>query len=112
MTIKLARAEDFHRLATNLNKYRDGTRIAQRTQRGDVCVVAYKYDALAHVRWAAVTPIPAWGKYVVHLASDEAYAYDGFTVAPFRRQGISSEAKAFLMEYLTKQEFRCAYTDS
>lgn len=112
LTIKLASAEDFHRLVATVDKFRDGSRIAERTRRGDVCVVAYKHGELAHFRWAALSPLSAWGDYTVHLAADEAYTYDAFTFSAFRRQGISSEAKAFLMTYLTQQGIRCAYTDS
>jgi hypothetical protein len=42
LTIKLADAEDFSLLAESVDKFRTSTRIADRTGRGDVCVVAYK----------------------------------------------------------------------
>jgi GNAT superfamily N-acetyltransferase len=112
LTIKLADTDDFQQLANTVDKFRDSSRIAERTRRGDVCVVAYKHGALAHARWAALSPIPAWGNYMVHLAPDEAYNYDSYTIPAFRRQGISSEAKVFLLAYLKQQGFRCTYGDS
>jgi GNAT superfamily N-acetyltransferase len=112
VTIKRAEAEDFHRLAATVHKFQGSTRIADRTRRGDVCVVAYKHGALAHVRWAAVTPIPAWGRYTIHLAPDEAYTYDSYTVPAFRRQGISSETRVFLIKHLAQQGIRRTYSDT
>jgi GNAT superfamily N-acetyltransferase len=112
VTIKLADAEDFHRLAATVDKFQGSTRIADRTGRGDICVVAYKYGALAHFRWAALNPIPAWGGHTVHLDSHEAYTYDGYTLPAFRWQGIGSEARIFLTTYLTQQGIRCAYSDT
>jgi hypothetical protein len=111
LTIKLAESEDFQRVATTLDKYRTSSRIADRTGRGDVCVVAYKHDALAHVRWAARTPMPLkeYGGHIVHLAFDEAFLYDSFTLPAFRGYGISSEARSFLCNYLAQHDFRCAY---
>jgi GNAT superfamily N-acetyltransferase len=111
VTIQLAKAEDFQQLAATIAKFRDGTRIAERTGRGDLCVVTYKHGALAHVRWAAVSPMPFrelhWR--VVHLAPDEAFLFDSYTLPTFRGQGISSEARSFLCDYLAQQGFRCAY---
>jgi ribosomal protein S18 acetylase RimI-like enzyme len=112
LTIKIAEAADFQQLTKFVDKFRTSTRIADRTGRGDVCVVAYKLGTLAHVRWAALTLRPVWGDYRVHLAPDEAYTYDTHTVPAFRRQGIASEARIFLMTYLAQQGIRCTYGDS
>jgi ribosomal protein S18 acetylase RimI-like enzyme len=112
VTINLAKTEDFQQIALIVDKFQDYARITERTGRGDVCVVAYKYGILAHVRWAAITPLPYRGKYKLHLAPDEAYTYDAYTLPAFRRQGIGSEARVFLMDYLKQQGVRCAYTDS
>jgi hypothetical protein len=112
VTIKLAEAEDYQRLAETMDKFRTSTRLADRMARGDVCVVAYKHGMLAHFRWAAVSSLPAWGGHIVHLDPDEAYTYDGYTVPAFRRQGISSEAKVYQLTYLAQQGFRCVYSDT
>lgn len=109
--VKIANPQDFDQIAETVDKFRDGTRIAERTGRGDLCVVAYKHGKIAHVRWAALSPLPSWGDYTVHLAPDEAYTYDGYTVPAFRRQGISSEARTFLITYLMQQGIRCTYSD-
>jgi GNAT superfamily N-acetyltransferase len=112
VAIKRADAADFQQIASTVAKFHDFSRITDRTGRGDVCVVAYKHGALAHVRWAAVTPIPALGGRTMHLDSHEAYMFDSYTVPAFRRQGIASEARAFLMTFLAQQGIRCMYTDS
>jgi hypothetical protein len=112
VTVKLAETEDFHQLTNTLDKFRTSTRITDRLARGDICVVAYKHGNLAHACWAALTPLPAWDGHSVHLASDEAYTYDSYTLPTFRRQGIAGEAKAFQLTYLAQQGFRCAYTDT
>lgn len=111
--VKVAEPSDFELLVETIDKFRDNTRITERTNRGDVCVVVYKNGALAHFRWVALTPIPLkeFGGRVVHLAPDEAFTYDSYTLPAFRRQGLSSEAKIVLMKYLTKQGIRCAYSD-
>jgi GNAT superfamily N-acetyltransferase len=94
-----------------VDKFRTSTRIAERTGRGDVCVIAYKYGALAHVRWAAQTPLPLkeLSGRVVHLTPHEAYTYDGYTLPMFRRQGIGSEARIFLITHLAQQGIHRAY---
>jgi len=112
LTFKVADVADFQLLTKIMDKFRTSTRIADRMGRGDVCVVAYKHGVLAHVRWAALTVKPVWGDYMVHLAPDEAYTYDTHTVPAFRRQGIASEARIFLMTYLAQQGIRCTYGDS
>lgn len=114
LTIKVAEASDFQQLTNTLDKFRRSTRIAERTAREDVCVVAYKHGALAHVRWAALKshrPCELEGQRV-HLQPDEAWTFDAYTLPAFRRQGISSEAKIFLMKYLAQQGIRCTYSDS
>jgi GNAT superfamily N-acetyltransferase len=112
VTVKLAEAADFEHIITTVDKYRDGKRIAERTARGDICVVVYKHGALGHIRWIAVSPLPAWGGYTVHLAADEAYSYDSYTLPAFRRQGLASETRIFQMTYLEQQGVRYLYTDS
>jgi hypothetical protein len=72
VTIKLAETDDFHQIVSTLDKYRASSRISDRSARGDICVVAYKHGKIVHVRWAALSPLPAWGRYTVHLRSDEA----------------------------------------
>jgi GNAT superfamily N-acetyltransferase len=112
--IKVADTADFQRLTTTLDKFRDGRRIAERTARGDVCIIAYKHDALAHVRWSALKSINPHelGDLSVHLQPDEAWTYDAYTVPTFRRQGIGSEAKVVLMTHLAQHGIRCTYSDS
>jgi GNAT superfamily N-acetyltransferase len=114
VTVKVAGPRDFARIAETVDKFRTSTRIADRTGHGDVCVVAYKHGALAHLRWASLTPMPLkeFGGRVVQLASDEAFTYDSYTVPAFRRQGISGEAKVFLLTYLRQQGIRCTYSFS
>jgi GNAT superfamily N-acetyltransferase len=114
VTVKVANSTDFDQIATTVDKFRTSTRIVDRNARGDVCIVAYKYDALAHVRWVALTPMPLkeLGGRTVHLAPDEAFTYDAYTIPAFRKQGIGSEAKMFLMTYLKQQGIRYAYSDS
>jgi hypothetical protein len=112
MTIKLAEASDFEHIIATVDKYRDGKRIAERTQRGDVCIVAYKHGALGHIRWIALSPLPAWSGYTVHLAADEAYSYDSYTLPAVRRQGLASETRIFQMTYLKQQGIRHLYSDS
>jgi GNAT superfamily N-acetyltransferase len=114
VTVKMAGHQDFAQIAETLDKFRTSTRIIDRTDRGDVCVVAYKHGALAHLRWAALTPmaLKEFGGRVVQLASDEAFTYDSYTVPAFRRQGISGEAKVFLLTYLKQQGIRCTYSFS
>jgi hypothetical protein len=112
VTVKLAEAEDFDQLIKVLDKFRMSTRVSDRLARGDICVVAYKHGALAHVRWAALTQIPTWGGDTLHLNHDEAYTYDSYTLPAFRRQGISSEARVFLIKNLTNRGVRCTYTTS
>jgi GNAT superfamily N-acetyltransferase len=112
LTIKVAEATDFQQIANTFDKYHDSSRITVRTNRGDVCVVAYKHGAIAHVRWAAVTSIPFEGSVILNLDPDEAYTYDSYTVPAFRRQGIGSETKMFLLTYLKQQGIRYAYSDS
>jgi hypothetical protein len=96
VTIKLAETDDFHQIVSTL----------------DICVVAYKHGKIVHVRWAALSPLPAWGRYTVHLRSDEAYTYDSYTVPAFRRQDISSKTRVFLLRYLQQQGIRCTYSDT
>ncbi|UCH37928.1 MAG: hypothetical protein JSV76_01820, partial [Candidatus Bathyarchaeota archaeon] len=93
LTIKRANMEDFQQLAKAVDKFQDFSRINERINRHDVCVVAYKNDVLAHVRWAALMPLPYRGHYTLQLEPDEAYLYDSYTVPRFRRQGIGSEAR-------------------
>jgi hypothetical protein len=114
LTIKVAEIDDFQQITATLDKFRDRTRITERTGRGDLCVVAYKHGALAHVRWAALNPLPlpVLGGYMMHLQSDEAYTYDSYTVPTFRRQGIASEARIVLTKQLVHNGVHCAYTDS
>ncbi|UCH37201.1 MAG: hypothetical protein JSV76_05830 [Candidatus Bathyarchaeota archaeon] len=112
--VKIAGPRDFTQIAETLDKFRTSTRIVDRTDRGDICVVAYKHDALAHLRWASLTPMPLkeFGGRLVHLAPDEAFTYDSYTVPAFRRQGISGEAKVFLLSHLKQQGIRCTYSFS
>jgi GNAT superfamily N-acetyltransferase len=114
VTIKPAETADFHQLAKTVNKFRTSTRIVERTERGDICIVVYKHGALAHFRWVALKPFKPreLGDQLAHLQSDEAWTYDSYTLPAFRRQGISSEAKVFLMEYLAQQGIRRTYSDS
>jgi hypothetical protein len=112
LIIKQAKTSDFDRLAESIDKFRDGSRISARIARGDVCVVAYKHGTLASARWAALKPIPAWGGHTVHLAPDEAYTYDSYTLPAFRRQGISSETRIFLITLLDQLGICRTYSDS
>lgn len=112
VTIKLAEAADFERITATVDKYREGKQIAERTARGDVCVIAYKHGALGHIRWIALAPLPAWGGHTVHLDADEAYSYDSYTRPAFRRQGLASETRIFQMTYLAQQGVRYLYSDS
>ena len=114
VTIKLAETEDFHQIANTLGKFRASSRIADRTGRGDVCVVAYKHGALAHVRWAARTPLPLneLGGRIIHLGCHDGWTYDSYTMPMFRRQGIASEARNFLISYLGQQGVRYIYSIS
>jgi GNAT superfamily N-acetyltransferase len=114
VTVKVANTKDFEQIVKIVDKFRTSTRIADRTERRDVCIVAYKQGVLAHLRWAAMTPIPLkeFGGRVVQLASNEAFTYDAYTVPAFRRKGIGSEAKMFLMTYLKQHGIRHAYSDS
>jgi hypothetical protein len=112
VTIKLAEAEDFQQLTKTMDKFRTSTRVADRRARDDLCVVAYKHDTLVHARWAALTPIPMWGGDTLYLDPDEAYTYDSYTIPAFRGQGISSEARVFLIKYLASQGVHRTYTTS
>jgi GNAT superfamily N-acetyltransferase len=114
LTIKLAEVKDFHQLAESVDKYRDGARIADRLARGDVCVVAYKHGALAHVRWGARTPMPLkeLGGRIIYLGCHDGWTYDSYTLPAFRRQGIASEARNFLINYLAQQGVRYIYSIS
>lgn len=112
VTIKRAEAADFQQLATTVDKFSESSRIAERTGRGDVCVVAYQHGKLAHVRWVTFKPKTSWGGHRMHLAPHEAYSYDSYTVPTFRQQGISSEARVFSLRYLAQQGIRCVYADT
>jgi hypothetical protein len=114
LTIHLAELADVQRLTATLDKFRDGIRITERTRRGDVCVVAYKHGVLAHVRWAALHPLSlsTLGGHTMQIQPNEAYTYDSYTMPAFRQQGIASEARIVLMQYLTQQGVHAAYTDA
>jgi GNAT superfamily N-acetyltransferase len=114
LTIKLAETKDFYTLTQSVDKYRDGVRITDRLARGDVCVVAYKHGTLAHVRWGARTPIPLkeLGGRIIHLGCHDGWTYDSYTLPAFRRQGIASEARNFLINYLAQHGVQFIYSIS
>jgi hypothetical protein len=112
LSIKLADADDFDQLTRHFAKFQGSHRIAERTRRGDVCVVAYKQGVLAHFRWVACTsiPLPELDLMMLRLASDEVYTYDSYTRPRFRRQGIAFAARTFLTTYFTQRGVQTFYT--
>jgi GNAT superfamily N-acetyltransferase len=112
LTMKVAEKEDFSQLATHVEKFRDSTKIADRTARGDICVVTYRDEALAHFRWAALSPIALseLNGRTLHLKSDEAYTYDSYTLPAFRRRGVASETRRFLIAYLSQRGKNTIYS--
>jgi GNAT superfamily N-acetyltransferase len=112
LIMKVAEKEDFNQLAKHVEKFRDSTRLADRTARGDVCIVTYRDEVLAHFRWAALSPIPLseLNGQILHLGDDEAYTYDSYTVPAFRRRGVASETRQFLITFLSQQGKNTIYS--
>ena len=111
VTVKVADGDDFVQIATFVDKFRVSTRIAERTQRGDVCVVVYSDGAVAHVRWAALIPLalPELNFTLLQLDPDEAYMYDGYTLPAFRRRGFAARARDCLITYLAHRGVTTIY---
>jgi hypothetical protein len=111
--IQVANAEDFQHLANDVEKFQNSSRLKERIDRGDLCVVTYKHGALASFRWATFIPpeIPIKGSPLrLKLGPREAYTYDGYTIPRFRRQGIGLESRAFLMSHLAQQGITRIYS--
>jgi GNAT superfamily N-acetyltransferase len=110
LELKIAEANDYSRMASTIEKFRTSTRIANRVDRGDACVVAYVNGSLAHFHWVTFTPQLSGDDHtVLHLGENEAYTYDSYTVPKFRRRGIASEAKKFLLMYLIHRGIQTVY---
>lgn len=112
LTVKIADADDFDQLTRTISKFQHSNRLAERTSRGDVCVMAYKQSALAHFRWIALTslPLPELDSTTLHLKPDEVYTYDSYTLPAFRRQGIAFASRTFLMTHFSQRGIRTFYS--
>jgi GNAT superfamily N-acetyltransferase len=110
LDLKMAETSDYARMASEIDKFRTSTRIADRVARGDACVVAYIDGALAHFHWVTFTPeLSGEDHTVLHLDEAEAYTYDSYTLPIFRRRGIASVAKKFLLTYLIQRGIQTVY---
>lgn len=110
LELKIAEASDYSRMTSEIEKFRTSTRITDRVARGDVCVVAYVDGSLAHFHWVTFTAeLLGEEQMALHLGEKEAYTYDSYTVPAFRRRGIASEAKKFLLTYLIQRGIQTVY---
>jgi ribosomal protein S18 acetylase RimI-like enzyme len=109
--VRVADADDFAQIATFVDKFRSSTRIAERTQRGDVCVVVYCDGDVAHVRWAALYPLALseLNSTLLRLDSNEAYMYDAYTLPAFRHRGFAARARNCLIQYLAHRGVTTVY---
>jgi GNAT superfamily N-acetyltransferase len=113
--IKVADERDFTRLACSADKFQHSTRIDDRVCEGDLCVVAYVNDDLAHFRWMTYgnVEVPFIGaQLVMYMNSHEAYTYDAYTFPKYRRRGIGHEARRFLVNTAAQQGVTTLYATS
>jgi GNAT superfamily N-acetyltransferase len=115
ITMKVADERDFTRLTRSADKFQHSTRIDDRLRQGDLCVVAYVDDDLAHFRWmtGGNVEVPYIGaQLMMYMNSHEAYTYDAYTFPKYRRRGIGHEARRFLVKTAAQQGVTTLYATS